>query len=276
MSITSDIGIMQGRLSPRIDGKIQAFPIDNWRNEFKLAKEIGFSSIEWIVENPLEKNPLLSSEGLNQIKDLIAESNIKIEYICADIFMQEPILNNSEYIEKSRKILQKIISNANQIGAKYIEIPFVDNSSIKNKDYEFLISFLNSLEKDLNEKEMFLNLETDLDHLEFKLLLEQLNSRIGANYDIGNSASLGYDFKNEINSYGERINNIHIKDRLLGGSTVDFGTGNANIKEVLSILSKLNYDKGIVIQGARGFDDFLTAKSQYIYSKNIINKLNHE
>ena len=267
---------MQGRLSPRIDGKIQAFPIDNWRNEFKLAKEIGFSSIEWIVENPLEKNPLLTSEGLDQIKDLIAESNVKIEYICADIFMQEPILNNSEDIEKSRKILQKIIFNANQIGAKYIEIPFVDNSSIKNKDYEFLISFLNSLEKDLNEKEMFFNLETDLDHLEFKLLLEQLNARIGANYDIGNSASLGYDFKNEINSYGERINNIHIKDRLLGGSTVEFGTGNANIKEVLSILSKLNYDKGIVIQGARGFDDFLTAKSQYIYSKNIINKLNHE
>jgi len=87
---------------------------------------------------------------------------------------------------------------------------------------------------------------------------------------------LGYDFKEEINSYGQRINNIHIKDSLLAGSTVEFGTGNADIEGVLNLLFDLNYDKGIIIQGARGPDDILTASNQLIYSKNIIKKLNNE
>jgi hypothetical protein len=32
-------GIMQGRLSPLIQGKIQAFPEKYWQNEFKILKK---------------------------------------------------------------------------------------------------------------------------------------------------------------------------------------------------------------------------------------------
>ena len=266
---------MQGRLSPRIDGKIQAFPKDNWKNEFKLAKEIGFSSIEWIVENPLEENPLLSSDGVDRIKELIAEFHVKIEFICADIFMQEPILKSKSNIEKSRELINRLILSADQIGAKCIEIPFVDNSSIRNINHDFLIGFFNSFEQELIDKNIFINLETDLDPIAFKRLLGEFNLRIGANYDIGNSASLGYDFKEELNSYGKRIYNVHIKDRVLGGTTVEFGTGNANIPEVLNYLSKINYDKGIVIQGARGINDIEMAKSQLEFTRKIISDLNN-
>ena len=66
-----------------------------------------------------------------------------------------------------------------------------------------------------------------------------MGERIGANYDIGNSASLGYDFEEELSSYGERIYNVHIKDRVLGGTTVEFGTGDSNINGVLKFLSNL-------------------------------------
>ena len=54
----------------------------------------------------------------------------------------------------------------------------------------------------------------------------------------------------------------------------EFGKGNADIKSVLHLLSKINYDKGIVIQGARGSNDVLTAQSQFNFSKNIIDGLN--
>lgn len=275
MSITSEIGIMQGRLSPKIDGKIQAFPVENWKSEFQLARQIGFSSIEWIVEKPLELNPLLNEVGINDIKKIIEKTGIKVEFICADIFMQEPIKNEKLILDKSRDLILRIIENGYKIGAKYIEIPFVDNSSIRNIDTHYLLSFFNSFEEELANKDMFINLETDLNHLEFKSLLSKLNFRIGANYDIGNSASLGYDFENEIDSYGERINNVHIKDRKLGGSTVEFGTGNADIEKVLSKLSQINYQEGIIIQGARGENDYEVAKKQYEFTNKITNKLNY-
>lgn len=194
MSITSDIGIMQGRLSPRVDGKIQAFPLNNWENEFKTAKEIGFTSIEWIVENPLDLNPLLSEAGVKKIKELIFNTNVKIDFICADVFMQEPIKEDKESINDSRILLSKLIKESKKINAKYIEIPFVDNSSIKNKKYNYLIDFFNSFEKELEIAEMFINLETDLNPIAFRDLLNNLNPRVGANYDIGNSASLGYEY----------------------------------------------------------------------------------
>ena len=275
MSITSDIGIMQGRLSPKIDGKIQAFPISNWENEFKIAQEIGFHSIEWIVETPLNTNPLLSETGINQIKKITTATNVKIEFICADIFMQEPILNEPDSLNKSASLIKQLIINGHKIGAKCVEIPFVDNSSLRHKDYDYLINFFNSFKDILIEKGFKISLETDLEPEIFQYFLSNLNSNIGANYDIGNSASLGYDFEEELNFYGDRIFNLHIKDRKLGGTTVTFGTGNANIEGVLSKLSEMNYANGIIIQGARGENDLFTPTSQLEYSKKIINTLNY-
>ena len=40
------------------------------------------------------------------------------------------------------------------------------------------------------------------------------------NYDTGNSAALGYDPDEEFKSYGHKITDLHIKDRLLGTGPV--------------------------------------------------------
>jgi len=276
MSITSDFGIMQGRLSPKIEGKIQAFPAEHWKKEFKIAQGIGFNSIEWIVEEPLENNPLLTSKGIKQIQELINETKVKVEFICADYFMKNPILDSETILTNSKEILTNIILAGDKIGAKCVEIPFVDNSSIRNIDFNYLVDFFNSFEEILQKTNMTINLETDLDPVQFKQLLEELNLKVGANYDIGNSASLGYNFIEEIDCYGDRINNVHIKDRIYGGNTVQFGLGDADIFSTLHALSDLNYQSGIVIQGARGQNDIETAQSQFEYVNKILKVINNE
>jgi len=188
--------------------------------------------------------------------------------------MELPILDEPQNLEYSQNLLNKLIINAHKIGAKCIEIPFVDKSSIKDKDYEYLVNFFNSFKDNLQKYDLLISLETDLEPTAFKELLDKLDPKIGANYDIGNSASLGYDFITELESYGKRIFNVHIKDRKLGGTTVEFGSGNADIEGVLSFLSKISYKNGIIIQGARGDDDIYTAKSQLNFSKKIIENLN--
>ena len=65
-----------------------------------------------------------------------------------------------------------------------------------------------------------------------EFILNYPSEYYGINYDIGNSACLGYDPEEEINNYGDRIYNVHIKDRLLHGSTVPLGSGNADIKSI--------------------------------------------
>ena len=53
-------------------------------------------------------------------------------------------------------------------------------------------------------------------------------------------------------TYGKNIKNIHIKDRLLKGKTVRLGLGNTDFKKLYKNLSKMNYDKNIILQTARG------------------------
>lgn len=276
MGLTNQIGIMQGRLSPRIDGKIQAYPRDTWQKEFKIAQEIGYSAIEWIVENPLESNALMSESGIQEINDIILRTQVRIDYVCADIFMQQPFVRMNEDVkDENIKILNQIIINSKKIGAIGVEIPFVDNSSIKSKsEIDELVTAMQSSFEVAKDLDLKISLETDLDPHNFKGLLEKIDlDFVQANYDIGNSASLGYDSVQELESYGEQILNVHVKDRKLHGSTVALGTGNANIAKVLEILNGMNYCGGITMQAARGEEDIEVAKEQLSYVKNILNEL---
>ena len=275
MGLTNEIGIMQGRLSPRIDGKIQAYPATTWQKEFEIAQEIGYAAIEWIVENPVESNALMTTSGKTEIKKVISSTGVRIDYVCADIFMQQPLVRMTEEIKSQNKdYLLEILKNAKEVGALGVEIPFVDNSSIKNDNekQEFIDAMQDAfkLAKDLDIK---ISLETDLAPIAFKELLEQIGlDFVQANYDIGNSASLGFDPKEELDAYGQRILNVHVKDRKLGGTTVPLGTGNADINLVIQKLQEFGYSGGLTVQAARGENDVETAKEQLCYVRNLLNK----
>ena len=276
MGLTNEIGIMQGRLSPRIDGKIQAYPASTWQKEFEFAQEIGYAAIEWIVEKPVETNALMTDSGKAEIKKVIASTGVRIDYVCADIFMQQPLVRMTEETKSQNKdYLLEILKNAKEVGALGVEIPFVDNSSIKNdrEKQEFIDAMQDAfkLAKDLDLK---ISLETDLPPKVFKTLLENIDlDYVLANYDIGNSASLGFDPGEELENYGLRILNVHVKDRKLGGTTVPLGTGNAKIDYVFLKLKEIGYSGGLTMQAARGDNDLKTAQEQLTYVKILLNNL---
>jgi hexulose-6-phosphate isomerase len=276
MGLTNEIGIMQGRLSPRIDGKIQAYPASTWQKEFEIAQEIGYAAIEWIVEKPVETNALMTDSGKGEIKKVIASTGVRIDYVCADIFMQQPLVRMTEETKSQNKdYLLEILKNAKEVGAIGVEIPFVDNSSIKNdKEKQEFIDAMQDAFKLAKDLDLKISLETDLSPIAFKELLEQIDlDFVQANYDIGNSASLGFDPKEELNAYGQRILNVHVKDRKLGGTTVPLGTGNAKIDLVIQKLQEFGYSGGLTMQAARGENDVETAQEQLVYVKTILSNL---
>jgi hexulose-6-phosphate isomerase len=276
MGLTNEIGIMQGRLSPRIDGKIQAYPASTWQKEFEIAQEIGFAAIEWIVEKPVETNALMTDSGKTEIKKVIASTGVRIDYVCADIFMQQPLVRMTEDTKsQNKKYLTAILKNAKEVGAIGVEIPFVDNSTIKNDNekHEFIDAMQQAFEL-ANDLDLKISLETDLPPLDFQELLENIGlDYVQANYDIGNSASLGFDPKEELQAYGLKILNVHVKDRKLGSTTVPLGTGNANINYVFQKLQEIGYSGGLTMQAARGENDVETAKEQLKYVRNLLNNL---
>ena len=249
------LGVMQGRLSPPKGNLIQHFPSKNWINEFKVCQHLGLKSIEWVFENEnYLENPIFDLEKLNQISDLIKKFDIKVNSVVADYFMQNKLFDEKkEDIQKNVDVLKKLIINCKKIGTKIIEIPLVDSSSIKNKNHinelrENLKEPLNLIEKN----NMYLSLETDLDPNNFKKLIEEFHpKKVFVNYDMGNSASLGYNPETEIETLKKYIINVHIKDRLFKGSTVPLGKGSVNFDVVFKKLKEINYQGDFILQTAR-------------------------
>jgi hexulose-6-phosphate isomerase len=67
--------------------------------------------------------------------------------------------------------------------------------------------------------------------------------------------------------------NVHVKDRKLGGTTVQLGTGNADINLVIQKLKEFGYSGGLTMQAARGENDVETAQEQLVYVKTILSNL---
>jgi len=254
-SINDKIGIMSGRFSEPITKKIQAFPENTWKSEFEKASVCGFKSIEWIFD-ACDKNPIMNNDGINEIKYISEQTSITINSLLADFFMEKKLFNVSEFdLQKNLDVLKNLIKSSHKLGIKILEIPFVDSASLKTKEEQSqVVSNLEKILPLLEECDIFLTLETDLPPTSFNELILSFNHpNIKANYDIGNSASLGYDMKEELSLYGDLIYNIHIKDRKYCGQTVPLGEGDADFELFFNLLQKINYNGELIIQGAREY-----------------------
>ena len=244
---------MQGRLSKPHNEQIQSFPFTSWKQEFKKASENEIEVIEWIFDE-FQPNPIFTSDGIKEIRVLTDKHNISINSICADYFMIKKLFDESEYnLIKNLEILKKLILQASKLEISMIEIPLVDSSSLKNNKNKIEITYnLKKILKLAEENNVTIVLETDLNPFDFKeFLIGFENYNVMANYDSGNSASLGYSSEIELTELKKWIKNVHVKDRKFNGGTVPLGTGDTNFDEFFSSLSKINYSGDLIIQGAR-------------------------
>jgi len=253
-----NIGFMQGRLSPIFKKKIQSFPWNYWRKEIFIAKKNNFNLIEWTLDYPrLFNNPLISSQEKKKTLIFLKKNKIFVNSVTCDFFMQKPffLIKNKKKFELNINNLLKIIKKLINAKIKFIVIPLVDKSSIKNTYQEKLvIREFNKIIKNLNTNNFKTKILFEIDYSPSKLkkFIKKFSSNFfGINYDSGNSASLNYNIDEEFNCYGDRILNIHIKDRIKYGKTIKLGRGNVNFLKLKKNLKKLHYNRNLILQTAR-------------------------
>ena len=250
------IGIMQGRLVPPTEDHIQCFPRERWADEFELAAQAGLDCIEWIYDlHGADVNPLATDSGLEKLRDLSMQHKVKILSICADYFMDRPLVRASQAeLEDRLNTFHWILERGRLIGINRMVIPFVDASRIDTQaELDGVVMLLQRALEQTRETGIEFHLETSLAPSRFAELLSRLpDPRLKVNYDSGNSSSLGYAPREEFAAYGERVGSVHIKDRLLGASTVPLGTGDADFPSLAEGLRKVAYKGGFILQVARG------------------------
>lgn len=254
----ANIGFMQGRLSPQVDGKIQAFPWDNWRDEFPAAEKLGIGLMEWTLDHDrLAENPLMTPQGQAEIRALSAKHGVRVVSLTGDIFMQMPFWRVSG-AERAQRLaeFEAVAEACSRVGIKFIVVPLVDNGAMNTPEEEnTVITEFSSRAAWLKQRGLTVVFECDYPAQKLAAFIGKFpQGQFGVNYDIGNSAALGYDSAEEIAAYFPRILNVHIKDRVLGGTTVPLGTGNARLGATIADLVTRGYRGFYILQTARAAD----------------------
>ncbi len=230
------IGIIQGRLSEPKEG-FQECPV-NWKKEFDLLPKLGLSHIEWIITyDNFQSNPIFN-------EDL---KGYPISSVCADFMVSDDFCDVSYINEFLKVTCEHAIMN----GIKNVTIPLLENSSVENEEIadKFIDVFYPHITrfKNLN----FL-IEAELHHKKLKKMLD-FSSNLFVTYDTGNITSHGLSHKDYILELGDRIKQVHIKDRIKNPlETVEPTKGDTNFKLIFNYLKQINYDGIYTLQTARG------------------------
>ncbi len=254
----SRIGFMQGRLSPLVDGRIQAFPAQHWRDEIRLAGDLEFRRMEWTLDHDgLHENPLLTPGGRTEIEKLAGEQDLLIRSVTGDFFMQAPFFKFDGSERRARlDDLQRVIDACLAMGITCLVVPLVDNGSPDGPRERDLVSeTLTGLMAQRRDEPFRLLFESDLPLDQLRAFMDRFPDRgFGVNLDIGNSVALGFTPAEEIATLGPLIHNVHVKDRLLGGTTVPLGQGAADFPAVFDALRRMGYGGQLILQTARAAD----------------------
>jgi L-ribulose-5-phosphate 3-epimerase len=246
---------MQGRLLPKYQGRYQAHPVGYWQEEFVRAATLGLGCVEFILDfNDAEANPLLRPGGPEEILRVAAEAGIKVSTVCADFFMEAPLHHSkTEIASHSQSVLRRLLHNGKVLHLTDIVIPCVDQSSLRHQAaQDRFVERMLPLVDEAEAVGINLSLETDLAPHPFAALAARFDSRrVTVNYDTGNSAALGFDPAEELACYGERISDVHIKDRILGGGSVVLGSGDAQFGRFFGALRLLDYRGPFIMQAYR-------------------------
>jgi hexulose-6-phosphate isomerase len=253
------LGIMQGRLSKSLSGKIQEFPAKTWKKEFELANLIGIKKIEWTLNyNEFRLNPIFNIKNFSEVSSLQNIYDIQIPSLTLNCFVEAPFykLNELTGLESDITDLLWIVKNLKHTKITTLVLPVVTESGIFHGYHlSNLINYLKGIENDLAKAKIKIAIECEFDINFMSILLNELNPRIfGINFDMGNSAALGHNPEEELSVCRNRIFNVHIKDRLLFGHSVNLGEGAVDFGKVANLLAAQDYKGNMILEAARDFE----------------------
>lgn len=269
LNLGSSFGVMQGRLSRQSPLGYQVFPQESWENEFREAAMRRLEHIEWVIDETCWiENPIINQS--KKIYSHIKSSEVKVISACLDVFMTRGLETSNL---EMWNFLDRIIEKSIELGIRYLILPFVDeNSALKKYSESSLMGIFKKLENRNIDSSIKFAIESDLPPREFRKLILRLNPELMCiNYDLGNSASLGYSYQSEMENYFSHIEVVHIKDRLLGGKSVPLGTGNANIKQALNDFNYSRFQGIVTMQAFRNTQGLSALDDQLKYLETRAN-----
>jgi L-ribulose-5-phosphate 3-epimerase len=235
-------GILQGRLSKPINNQMQEFPLTTWEQEFKIIESIGLSGIEWLITSKDNlTNPFFTQDNLP--KNILS--------VCVDTMVDEKFYTK-EFLSHN---LIPVLNRMTDLKINKVVIPLLEKSSIT--DIVIRKNFLNNI---IPVSLIYPNINFCFEfECEKEIVMEFISKmdNFFITYDTGNFTSFykeNINHKDLISYFGNKIKNIHIKDRNYKGETKLFGLGNTDFISIFDMIKNINYTENIILQLSREID----------------------
>lgn len=252
------IGILQGRLSPRPPHRLQAFPWGSWQREFATARAAGFGAIEWLFEAERAfENPLWTAEGRDEIRRIVAETGVEVRSVCADYVMVHRLAGDGPAVRAhALGVLVELVEHAAAVGARRILVPLLETSAIDSPELEDeAVACLRRARLAAEHHDVVLALEMDVRGDRYAAIVERVGStHARAYYDTGNSAARGFAIDEDVVPLLPFLEAVHVKDRVLGGSSCPLGRGAARFGPFFQTLLREGWTGDLVLQSWFGDD----------------------
>jgi sugar phosphate isomerase/epimerase len=213
---------------------------------------LGFHSIEWIFEAPrYAENPLWTEHGRDEIRELIAQSGVRVQSVCADYFMVHKLAGESDAdLANNRDVLEDLIVAAHGIGADRILLPLLETSAVDTPELQReVVASLRAAAPIAERHGVTLGLEMEIPGPQYAKLIRNVASPfVRAYYDTGNSTAQGADVALDIVPLLGLLHAVHVKDRRTGGSSQPLGCGDTNFRGLFPVLLKAGFRGDFVLQ----------------------------
>lgn len=253
--MTRTIAVMQGRLLPPVDDRIQAFPIDGWPREFELAAAAGVAAIEWTIDlDTAESHPMLGSDAYWVASAAKLRTGVTTPAVTCDFFMQLDLFSGDDPdFSLLTPVLLRVADSPQLDGDRTIVVPLVDQGRPRTADQWARTSmYFAEIAESVGRTGSRIAFEMDVDPRDQRAFVDGLDPSVfGINFDMGNSAARGFRPRDELSLIGGRVLHVHVKDRILGGATVPLGEGSADLADVAFMLEKIGYEGVMTLQVAR-------------------------
>ena len=259
--LRNKIGIFQGRLT---DSKtLQNYP-KNWKQEIFLSKSLGFSHIEFFLEEKINiKNPFWKKNERLILKKFINKFYPSKEFLLCDNYL----IKNNLYKKKTELYLKKIFQKLLVFKYSKLILP------LHNKyfeDIDKLSEFFNKKFLSKSDK-IEISFEIDTSIRNVQKFFNLLNSKTcGITFDTGNIFLKHKSITHTFNSLKDYINHIHVKDRNSLGDNVVLGTGLVNFKKFFELIKKENYNNTITLETFRKKNAIIQAVKNNLFLEKYL------
>jgi L-ribulose-5-phosphate 3-epimerase len=236
------------------------------------AAELGLDGVELNALTWPPDGPLWRDDERRRIHVAAAESGLRIPSLGFGILNQGGLTGDETQQQRARRTIEDGCRVARQLGASVVMLQhFGANRIDSEQKISQVIAGVRAILPTAIENGVTLALEDSLDARANLRILDEVGSpNLKVYYDVCNTWSEGHDVPADIALLGDRIAQVHFKDRRPDGTACHLGEGIVDVAACADALRAIGYSGWVLLETPADDDPLGNARRNLAFLRRYV------